>query len=126
MAVRTVIKKPVPELSTFRYQTDLKKDDEATPLPEAEIDTLTLTISDLETGAIVNGVQDTPIKNTDRGTVDANGHLTVISQINDTAILDPSKNQEKRLLTFKVKYAGNARATNHEVLFTIPNMPKVA
>jgi hypothetical protein len=124
MAVRTIIAEPVPEKSTFRYQADLKKDD-GTALLVTDLDTLTLTISDLHTGAIVNSVNDTNIKNAGRGAIDGTGHLTLISELGDSVILDTSKQFERRLLTFKGTYVGGTRAVNHEVLITIPNMPKV-
>jgi hypothetical protein len=53
------------------------------PVPGLTFKTLTLTIVDIATNTIVNGVDDIDILNTGRGTLDIGGDLTIIPETSD-------------------------------------------
>ena len=53
-------------------------------IPAADFLTLTLSIVDTMTGQVVNGCSQVDILNTDRGTIDADGNLTVQLEVGDT------------------------------------------
>ena len=56
------------------------------PLPGSALESLTLTIVDTLTGNIINGVDNTNILNTGRGTIDEIGNLTIQLEASDTEI----------------------------------------
>lgn len=125
MAVRTVFPEPVPEKTSLRYRASLTKED-GTALAAAELSTLTLTLYALDTArTIINSVNGTNILNVGRGTIDANGLLTVILTPDDTQVLDATLAEEKHVLLFQGTYASGAKATRHEVLLTVLNLTKV-
>lgn len=63
-------------------------DPAGTPLRGSALDSLTLTIVDTLTGNVINDVDDINILNTDRGTIDEAGNLTIQLETGDTEISD--------------------------------------
>jgi len=115
----------IPEKTSYRYTSLLLKED-GTPLVATDLTTLTLTLYSLTTLAIINGVNDLDILNANRGTVDANGLLTILLQPADTVILVDTNLTEERIMLIEATYAAGARASRHEVQLTIRNLALVA
>lgn len=124
MAVRTVIADHIPEKSTWRY-TGILKDETGTAIAALSLSTLTLTLYNLDTLAIINGMNGINILNADRGTVDASGNLTVVLQPADNPILDTTKIDETHVMLLQWTYAGGAKAGRHEVEFRVRNLAQV-
>lgn len=55
-------------------------------IPAANLNSLTLSIVDSATGAIINDVSQVDILNTGRGTVDASGNMTITLLEGDTSL----------------------------------------
>jgi hypothetical protein len=55
-------------------------------VPDTIFQTLTLTIVNLSTNQVVNGVNDVDILNADRGVFDDKGNLTITLEVNDTIV----------------------------------------
>lgn len=124
MAVRTVIPDLIPEKSTWRY-TGVLKDEKAVAIPAASLTTLTLTLYNLETLAIINSLDGINILNTNRGTVDANGNLAITLHPADNLIVDTTKIEETHMMLLQWTYAAGVEAGRHEVEFKVRNLDKV-
>lgn len=88
-------------------------------IPAAALTTLTLTIVDTVTKAVVNACQDVNILNTDRGAVDAAGNVTVTLLAADTALLVATHSLEYRSLVLIWTFNSGAGHGAHEVRFAI-------
>jgi hypothetical protein len=75
---------PFPAGSTFNVFGQIL-DPYGNGIPAANLTSLTLTIFDSLTGAIINGVSNVNILNVDRGTVDTQGNLVVMLNPGDTS-----------------------------------------
>jgi hypothetical protein len=90
------------------------------PLPGSALDTLTLTICDTLTGAIVNGCDAVDILNTGRGSVDDDGKLTIGLLAGDTDMSEvPGAATVLRSLIIDWTYNGGASVGRREVTFTV-------
>ncbi len=70
-------------------------------IPADDLASLTLSIVDTLSGAVVNGVSSTNILNTGRGSVDDRGNLVVILEAGDTSMVEvPGAEQVQRSLIF--------------------------
>jgi hypothetical protein len=122
MTTRTLLKgpgfQPVPAGATPKYTAQIQ-DETGAAIPAASLTTLTLSIVDTRTGAVVNGVSARNILNADRGTVDSAGNLAVQLQAADTALLNVGDASEGRSLIFDWTFAGGAKTGRHQVDFTI-------
>lgn len=75
-------------------------------IPAAQLTSLTLSIVDTLTGAVVNGVQQVNILNIGRGSVDALGNLTIRLLPADTSLAsEPGAQQLQRSLIIDWSYA---------------------
>jgi hypothetical protein len=110
---------PIAEGTTPRYEATLL-DPGGTPIPAIDMTTLTLTLYDSVTHAVVNSVQDVNILNAGRGTFDALGNLAITLTTGDTAILDDTKRSEKRVML--IEWVAGSITGRHEVVFKIKNM----
>lgn len=72
------------------------QDQNGNPVPASSLSSLTLTIVDTVTKAVVNGVQDVNILNQGRGTVDGNGNVVVTPLQADTQLLNAAHAKERR------------------------------
>jgi hypothetical protein len=93
-------------------------DEYGAPVAAADLDTLTLSIVDTATKAVVNSASSVDILNTGRGTVDDAGLLTVRLLAADTA-LAAGVSEAMRSLVFGWTYNGGASAGHFEVDFKI-------
>jgi hypothetical protein len=124
MPTRTECPIEIPEGTTFRYRTQLRKED-GTPLVGAQLQTLTLTLYALDLlQTIINGVLDLNILNANLGTVDAGGILIVTLRPADTVIIDGNLPTEQRIMLIEGTYA-DGKATRHEVALTVRNLTLV-
>jgi hypothetical protein len=89
------------------------------PIPGTALTSLTLTIVDVLSGAVVNGVQQQNILNTDRGTIDQQGNLTILLEVGDMTITDPAAPRIQRSLVLDWTYNGGASAGRHQANFTL-------
>lgn len=126
MAVTTIFARAddmVPERSTVAYQARLT-DQADIALTAAALNSLTLTLYDVqaETQAIVNGVNRLNILNTGRGSLAADGTLTITLEPADTVILDETHAFERRRMLIEWTWQAGTRAGRHEVDFFVKNL----
>src|SRR6185312_16671893 len=91
------------------------QDDSGNAISAAQLGTLTLSIVDTFSGAIINSCSQANILNTGRGTVDSAGNLTVTLGPSDTALLVSTDQQEYRSLVFDWTYASGTKIGRHQV-----------
>lgn len=109
---------PLPFNSTPVYAA-VMVDENDVPMGPGAFTTLTLSIVDTLSGAIINGVDNVNILNTGRGTLDANGNLTVAFLAADMAPYNAEDDQEQRSLVFGWTYNGGAKVGAHQVDFQL-------
>lgn len=129
MAVTTCFDQPdhiVPERSTAAYRAKLT-DEAGTALTAAALTTLTLTLYDLQGGlnTIVNSVDGVDIKNTGRGSIAADGTLTVTLTPADTAVLDDAHHLERRRMLLEWTWDNGNKAGRKQVDFYVQNLQYV-
>jgi hypothetical protein len=115
---------PINELNSWSFTADLTKDDGSALGPTA-LETLTLTLYDVVTNAIINAVDHVDIKNTGRGVLDAAGHLIVSLESADNPILTAANPKEKHKALLIGTWNGGKGYTSQEILFTVVNLNKV-
>lgn len=102
---------------SYQILGNLLKED-GSPLGSGDLTTLTLTLTDVETGAVINSVSAVNVLNADRGTVDAGGLLTISLTVADAAFVTSTKQTERHQARVDWTYgAGGAKAGWHEVRF---------
>lgn len=104
---------PITAGKTAFYEFQLQ-DETGAGIPAASLTTLTLTIVDTITKAVVNSCQDVNILNTGRGTVDTSGNVVVTLTAADTALLVSTHTREFRSLCLLWTYASGAKSGGHE------------
>jgi hypothetical protein len=109
---------PVPAGKTLVY-TGQFVDETNTPITAAQLASLTLSIIDPATGAVVNGVSGANILNSGRGVVDTNGNLTLTLLSGDTVLLNPTDVQETRSIVLDWTYSGGQKSGAHRVDFQV-------
>lgn len=77
----------IAEGSTPSYMATIV-DGNGNAIPASSLTTLTLTIANTTTGVVINNCQQVNILNSGRGTVDANGLLTINLLVGDTSLSD--------------------------------------
>lgn len=101
--------------------TALLVDQLGQPIAGSNLTTLTLSIVDTLTGAVI--LPSTDILNTDRGTIDALGNLTITLEPTDTAIGDVDgslgNTEIERALIIDFTYNGGRSAGRHQVNFIL-------
>lgn len=104
--------------STPVYQAQIV-DVDGQGVPASLITALTLSIADVLTGAIINGVTQVNILNTGRGTVDAEGNLTITLVQGDTGTSEyPGASMVERALVVDVATRGGL-VNRHQVNFNL-------
>lgn len=74
-------------------------DGEGAGIPAANLDSLTLSIVDTLTGAVINSVSQVDVLNVGRGTVDAEGNFVITLEAADTEMIEvPSATRVQRSL----------------------------
>jgi hypothetical protein len=119
-----VVRQPIPELSGFEYTADLIGRDGVIIGP-ADLDSLQVTLYNLDTLGIVNGASRAPINNVGRGILTDQGRLTITVDALDTPILDPAKPHEHHILLIEGTYDGGMRAFRRAVDHVVVNMSLV-
>src|SRR6185312_7778962 len=99
--------------STAVYKAQIV-DETGAAVPAANLSSLTLSITDTLSGAVVNSASQVSILNTGRGTVDSSGNLVVTLTPQDTALLASTDAQEYRSLTIDFAYSGG-KTGRHQV-----------
>jgi hypothetical protein len=98
------------------------------PLPLASINAAVLTLSDAETGAIINGKDDIDVLNANGVTIGAtDGSLVWLMEPADNPILDDTIDNggiECHLAVFKITYNTNQHI-NHQVQVNVTQLAKV-
>lgn len=112
---------PIPPGSTPVYTTQLL-DPAGNPIPAAALNTLTLTICNTSTRAIVNSCKDVSILNTGRGTVDASGNVTVTLLAADTALQAAADQFEYRSLVLNWTFNSGQGVGEHQVNLLIQGL----
>lgn len=104
--------------------TIVDKDDN--PVPGSVLDSLTLTVYQEYTEAIVNNRDDQNVLQINGVTVDENGRLRWVMTPDDTAILDDKLHQEPHVAQFEMTYPGvnGTEASSHEVRILITNLQR--
>lgn len=114
------------ELTAWTASLTMKKPDGAgglVPLALAEITTLTLTLYNLSTLAIINSITDVDIKNTGRGVMHAtSGVLTVTFEDADNPI---TAGGEWHVGLIEAAYNGGTRTARAELVFRMRDLEKV-
>lgn len=115
---------PVYANTTPLYTGAQFQDTGGNPIPGASLDTLTLTICDTATGAIINNCELVNILNTNRGTVDSSGFLTIQFEEGDTSMSEvPGAVQVQRSLVLDWTYNGGLFAGRALVNFIVVALP---
>lgn len=105
--------------STPVYQAQIV-DATGNGLSYAVLTTLTLTIVDTRSGAVVNNCLQVNILNTDRGQIDNQGNLTITLQTGDTSMAEvPGLPRVQRSLVIDWTYNSGASAGRHQVNFVL-------
>lgn len=94
------------------------------PVTGAMLDTLTLTLYDKETGAIVNARDAQDVLNKGNVAIDVEGEIAWSIQPADTVILDATKCKETRVAKFRATWTGDDGPGAHvwEYPFQVVNL----
>lgn len=118
-AIVNIATGPFPAGSTPVYTAKIV-DAEGAGIPDTSLDTVTLSIVDTLSGAVINGVSETDILNTGRGTVDEFGNLTITLLPDDTSMEGvPGAAKVQRSLVIDFTYNGGDSVGRHQVNFTL-------
>lgn len=113
------------EGNTAIYTATLK-DEAGTVIPASAISALTITLSNVADGTIINSRNAQDALNANNVTIHAtSGLLTYTLQPSDTAIQDDEQPYETHRATFQCTYNAGAGQSNWDVDFMIRNLSKV-
>lgn len=115
----------VNEQSTAQY-TGILKDETGASIPVANVGSLTLTLTNVATGAIINGRNAQDVLNQNQVTLDGNGRLTYTLQPADTAIQDATNDYETHRATFICLFNAGAGKATWDVDILIRNLSQVS
>jgi len=107
--------KAVVSQSSMTYKAKLVYED-GSPISSADLSALTLSLIDAKSGAIINGVSNINILNTDRGTIDIQGNLAVVLTPDDTF---SELNTIDRSMIFRWVYGVDNLVGRHQIVFRI-------
>lgn len=118
--------KKINEGSTAIYTATLK-DEAGTVIPSNAISALTLTLSNVADGTIINSRNAQDVLNDNNVTIhESSGLLTYTLQPLDTAIQDADEPYETHRATFQCTYNSGAGQSNWDVDFMIRNLSRVS
>ena len=124
----TISQKTVNEGTTFKYEATLK-DEAGVVIPSADLTTLTLTLYNVATAAIINSQTDTDVLNANNGTVHAtSGLFTMIFKPLDNPIVTTATlagEYEEHIALFEWTYNAGADAGKHELTIYVKQLAKV-
>lgn len=102
-------------------------DDQETPIPLANLATLTLQLYEQKSKAIINGRNGASILNANGGTVAATGgQLTLRLAPADMVLLSQTPASEVHVALIEWSYNGGVDKGAQEILFTVKNQPKIS
>jgi hypothetical protein len=122
MTARTIFADGKPAGTTIVYKAQVV-DENKVPIAAASLGSMTLSLIDAASKAIVNSVNKAPILNAGRGTVDAGGNLQLTLTPADTALLVASDDQEIRTLVIDWTYSGGSKTGRKWVDILLIGMP---
>jgi hydrogenase maturation factor len=113
------------EANSWQF-TGVLRDDEEAAIPLSGVGTLTLTLYDKATAAVINSVTNVDIKNTGRGTIHAtSGALAIHFLPEDTPITVSTLTEETHVALIKGTYNGGADKLNFEIVHRVRNVRNV-
>ena len=95
-------------------------DENGTAITSSDLSSLTLSLFDTKTEEIINSVQDINILNTDRGTIDSEGNLSVELRPEDT--LSDSNVPLDRSIVLNWIYGTDNKKGRHQAIFRISRL----
>lgn len=110
---------------TTQKLTSTIKDENLTGIPNTSLTTLTLTLYDVRTAAIIAGRNKQNVLNANGVTVDGSGNLVWVMDPADNPILDDTLAQEVHCALFEFTYAAGAKRGQGEVNIVVRNSAKV-
>lgn len=122
-AITDLTSTPVPQLTSAQYAATLQ-DQSGAGVSAGSLSSLTLTLTDAVSGAIINGRNAQNTLNANNVTVDASGHLVWTMQPADSPIHDATREVENHVATFVVIWSTGR--INHQVLLAVTNLGLLA
>lgn len=122
------LERTVLEETTFEYAGVLTNEKEL-PVPDTDLDSLTLTLYDKKTGVIINSRDNQDILNTNDGTVDASGNFTWQASPEDNDIIDDTLldgQLEEHVALFTWKYNSGVSTGRHQLSIFVQQLTKVS
>lgn len=99
--------------------------DGLTPVPAADIYSVTATLYDVNTKQIINGRLNQDVKNNNGGTL-TDGHMFFSYLRADGAIFNDQLDYEDHVLVFSVSWNGGTLGFEYEIVFHVKHLPIVA
>lgn len=112
------------ELTSSLYTADLV-DETGAAVSGASLDTLTLTVYDVDTGTILNSRSQQNVKNVNGVTISAGGALVWTIAPADVAIIDDTKQFEQHVALFEGVWA-TTKKFKHEIPMLVRNVVRVS
>lgn len=118
------------EATTGTYSFPLQDDSGQAVLP-GFIETMTLTLIDLDSDQVLNGRDHQDVLNTNNGTLTSTIGISPVTTMSlalqpaDTVILNPTRRVEYRVLTFRWTWNSGTKTATHCVQFGVENVPHV-
>lgn len=121
MATKTIHN--VLEGVTFEHQFTIVDEDDVA-IPDANLDALTLTYYDCDTGDAINDREDQDVLD-DNDVAVVNGVVTWSGQTEDSAIVTTSKDYEIHVALWEFTYETSKKG-KHETFIRVKNLSKVS
>jgi hypothetical protein len=116
---------PIAEKTTWLY-TAIAEDQTGTRIPGSSLATFVLTLFNCDAElSIINSIQNTNILNTDRGTIDEDGNVSIIFHRLDNILVDETQARETHIAVIKCTYNGGLDGFTHEIEFEVVNLDYV-
>lgn len=115
----------VKELTSAIYTADIV-DEAGDPLAASILDSLELTLYDINTGTILNGRDHLGVLNNGQGvTLDEAGLLTWVLAPDDNVIVTDRAKEEVHVAVFDFKWASGTRRFWHQIELRVQNQRKL-
>lgn len=115
---RTKVDESVPEGSVSEF-VGVVTDKKDVPIPASNLSSLTLTLYNLETGALINDRNEESVLNENGGTVDEVGVFEMTFSEADNLLQDSSKQYETHVALFEWEKEDTQEEGKHELVMTI-------
>ncbi len=126
MAFRETLTEPKAEGKTAKITAVIEDEDE-NGVALANLTTVTLTLFEDRSKAIINSRNQTDIKNAGPGVISTTGgNLTLTLTPDDMAILVASNDAERHVAFIEWTYSSGTKSGGHEIAFTVTNLAKVS